>query len=119
MGLTPAQAELNAAMIPIFSHIPQAHVIHDNLIIATRPNESHSLVLDEVLATARENGIAFNKKCEFGKTEVKFWGMIFSKDGVKPDPEKVEALDHITPPTNKKDLISFLCMMLSCLLGLG
>ena len=31
--------------------------------------------------------------------------------GVCPDPKKVEALDHITHPTNKEELNSFLCMM--------
>ena len=42
--------------------------------------------------------------------------MIFSKDskdGVSPDPEKVEALEHLQAPTNKQELISFLCMMQS------
>ena len=114
MGLTPAQGELNAAVIPIFAHIPRAHVIHDNLIIATMPSDSHSSVVDQVLSLAPQNGITFNPtKCEFGKTEVDFWGMIFSADGVKPDPKKVEVLDHLTPPHNKEDLISFLCMMQS------
>ena len=37
--------------------------------------------------------------------------MVISKDGVRPDPAKVAALDHITLPGNKQELISFLCMM--------
>ena len=40
-----------------------------------------------------------------------FWVMIGSNEGVGPDPEKVKALDHITPPRNKEELTSFLCMM--------
>ena len=39
--------------------------------------------------------------------------MIYGVDCVRPDPEKVEALDYITAPTNKEELISFLCMMQS------
>ena len=39
--------------------------------------------------------------------------MVFGKDGVKPDPEKVETLKHITRPENKEELVSFLCMMQS------
>ena len=39
--------------------------------------------------------------------------MIYVADRVRPDPAKVEALDYITTPTNKEDLISFLCMMQS------
>ena len=39
--------------------------------------------------------------------------MIYSKDGVRPHPEKVEALEHLQAPTNKQELINFLCMMQS------
>ena len=39
--------------------------------------------------------------------------MLISADGIKPDPAKVEALEDLAPPTNKQDLISFLCMMQS------
>ena len=52
-------------------------------------------------------------KCQFGKNEISFSGMIYSKDGVHPDPEKVEALEHLQAPTNKQELISSLCMMQS------
>ena len=39
--------------------------------------------------------------------------MIYGEDGVKPDPSKVEALTFLTAPSNKEELISFLCMMQS------
>ena len=52
-------------------------------------------------------------KCSFGKKEISFWGMVYGPDGIKPDPAKVEALEHITPPSSKEDLIGFLCMMQS------
>ena len=39
--------------------------------------------------------------------------MVYRADGIKLDPAKVEALEHITPPSSKEDLISFLCMMQS------
>ena len=39
--------------------------------------------------------------------------MIFSADEMRPDPAKVDVLDFITAPTNKNDLLSFLCMMQS------
>ena len=35
MGLSPAQGKLNAALRPLFVAIPGAHIIHDDLIIAT------------------------------------------------------------------------------------
>ena len=33
--------------------------------------------------------------------------MIFSADGMRPDPAKVDALDFIAAPTNKCDRYSF------------
>ena len=39
--------------------------------------------------------------------------MIVSGDGVKPDPRRIEALDHLEAPINKEELRSFLCMMQS------
>jgi len=37
--------------------------------------------------------------------------MMVSADGICPDPEKVEALEHLTTPHNKEELVNFLCMM--------
>ena len=39
--------------------------------------------------------------------------MIYSTEGMKPDPAKEDALKYISPPSNKDDLIIFLCMMQS------
>ena len=52
-------------------------------------------------------------KCQFAMKEIKFWGMIINSYGVKPDPEKVDALDYLDSPKNKEELLSFLCMMQS------
>ena len=41
MGVKPAQAELNAALKPIFSHITNVYRIHDDLTIATKSTEEH------------------------------------------------------------------------------
>ena len=39
--------------------------------------------------------------------------MVFSADVMRPDPDKIDALNFVTAPTNKDDLIRFLCMMQS------
>ena len=114
MGLSPAQAELNAALRPVFSHIDSAHVIHDDLIVAANNHEEHDHVIQQCMEAASKAGLTFNpSKCFFGRSEISFWGMIFSSEGVRPDPAKVEALEYITPPNSKEELISFLCMMQS------
>ena len=114
MGLKPSQGELNAALQPLFSHLPDVHVIHDDIIIATTDELGHIKVIKDVLKSLLESGVTLNgDKCTFGAKQIKFWGLLVTSEGVCPDPEKVEALEHLTTPTNKEELISFLCMMQS------
>ena len=39
--------------------------------------------------------------------------MLFSSEGVKPDPKKVKALEDLQPPKNKEELRLFIYMMQS------
>ena len=114
MSIKPAQGELNAALTPLFAHIPDAHLIHDDMVIATNTIEEHLTALSEIMDTISQHGLTLNPaKCQFLKREIKFWGMIISEQGVRPDPEKVKDLQYITSPADKGELISFLCMMQS------
>jgi hypothetical protein len=114
MGVKPAQGELTMALQPIFSHIPDVYIIHDDLVIAAKTKKDHNRALEAVLEALSKSGLTLNpSKCSYGVKEIKFWGMIFSADGVRPDPEKVDALDGLEPPRNKEELKSFICMMQS------
>jgi hypothetical protein len=96
----------------LFAHIAGVHVIHDDLIIGTNTMEEHISVVKQVIDIISKRNLTHNpSKCLFAQKEIGFWGMIISDEGVRPDPEKVEALDHITRPANKDELTSFLCMM--------
>ena len=68
MGFKPAQGELNAALTPLFAHIPDAHLIHDDMVIATDTIEEHLATLREVMETVFRNGLTLNPaKCQFLK----------------------------------------------------
>ena len=47
------------------------------------------------------------------KSEILFGGMLLTGDGIRPDPAKVEPLQHNEAHKSKEDSISFLCMMQS------
>ena len=67
MGLAPSQGELNSAIQPIFSHIKHAHVIHDDVIIATSTMEEHEMILNESMKAIAESGLTLNPaKCFIG-----------------------------------------------------
>ena len=114
MGIKPGQGEFNVALKSIFMHIDNIHLIHDDLIIATRTMSKHIAAIREVMQAISNAGLTLNPgKYKFGYKEIKFRGMIFSADGMGPDPDKIGALNFITAPTNKDDLIIFLCIIQS------
>ncbi len=102
------------ALQPFFAQIPQAHLIHDDLIVATETEAEHHSAIKAVMQVITDAGITLNpNKCTFGTSEIEFWGLRIGSAGVRPDPAKLEALNHITPPRSKEELVSFLCMMQS------
>ena len=74
--------------------------------------KDHDKTVREVLDKAKAVGMRFNpSKCQFRKTQVKFFGLILSRQGVLPDPAKIEALKRLPEPRDEKLLQSFLGMV--------
>ena len=73
MGIKPAQGELNVALKPIFTHIDNNNLIHDDLIIATRKISEHIEAICEVMEAISNAGLGLNpEKCKFGSKDIKF-----------------------------------------------
>jgi hypothetical protein len=84
-------------------------IYQDDLTVFSKDGESHIGHLKQVFERCREFGISLNPaKSDFGVTECKLLGHIISKDGVKLDPERVEAIGKVPLPILKKSLQSFL-----------
>ena len=49
-------------------------------------------------------------KCQFYMPRIEFFGMVFSADGMSPDPAKVEAIKQAEAPTSVSDVRSLLGM---------
>ena len=114
MGVKPAQAELNAALKTIFTHIPNFYLMHDDLIIATKSIEEHLEAIRGVVEVVKSKNLTLNpNKCTPGSKEIKFLGMLSSSEKVKPEPEKNRDLEDIEPPKNKKELKWFIYIMQS------
>ena len=85
--------------------------MHDDILIHGKSKLEHDIALKKVLDTLENCGLTANvNKCEFFKTSIKFFGLIFNNRGVKPDPTKVDALRNAEAPSSKKELKSFLGM---------
>ena len=75
------------------------NVIADNVMVHDDTEEQYNQNLLQVMNKCREIGLKLNPdKCEFGWPQVKFYGNIISRDGVKPDPGKVDIIIRMAPP---------------------
>ena len=114
MGTTPSSGELNKALRPLFHDIKDAHVIQDDLIIAGRTQEQHDAALEEVCQRIQDSGMTLNpEKCIIASEAIPWWGMVISKEGLSPDPAKVEAMKVMSPPRSRDEVRSLFCMLQS------
>ena len=98
-------------MNDIFSDLLDVHVIiylDDILVYSDDPTE-HTKHVHEVLRHLRKHGLfACPDKCHFYEDSVEYLGFILSKEGLKMDQSKVQAIQDWPEPWKVKDIQSFL-----------
>ncbi len=81
----------------------------DDIIIFAPTLQEHSKKLREVVDRLRTHNLKLQPaKCGFLRKEILYLDHIITKDGVKPNPEKVKAIKNFPPSKNIKELESFL-----------
>ena len=84
--------------------------ISDDIIVHGHDTKEHDANLEALLKKSHEKNVTFNKgKCEFNKERMVYYGLMFSKEGVSPDPCKVQAIKEAGRSRNAAELNSFLC----------
>lgn len=84
----------------------------DDILVHGRTRQEHDDRVHKVLQACRKANLKLNRnKCEFAKSSVLYMGDIISASGLKPDPQKITAINNITTPTNKHDIQRFLGMI--------
>ena len=53
-------------------------------------------------------------KCFFCVTEIEYLGYVLTREGIKPQPKRAEAIIALMPPQNVKQLCRFLGMVQYC-----
>ncbi|KAL1447515.1 hypothetical protein WDU94_010909 [Cyamophila willieti] len=95
-----------------FKNIPNLIIYFDDILIATETEQEHHETLKALLEKALEINVKFNEqKFQFMNTKIKYLGHIFSEQGCELDPDRVEAISELKPPTNVKELRSMLGMI--------
>ncbi|XP_052123376.1 uncharacterized protein K02A2.6-like [Frankliniella occidentalis] len=88
-----------------FGDIPGVTIFFDDIIVSGRNREEHDKALYNFLQRATLVNARINaSKIQIRKTSVKYVGHIFSKEGRTVDPTRVEAIQKLKSPLNKKQL---------------
>ena len=108
-GLKMSQVVFQMWMDQITDRLPGIIAIHDDISVFGKDTAVHDYNLLQLMKTAQCHGLMFNSsKCAICKSQISFYGTIFTVQGMRPDPAKVQALQDLPTPQNPKQLQSFL-----------
>jgi hypothetical protein len=98
-GLNSSTEILQRRLTEVMEGLPGVVIDVDDILVHAATLEQHNRVLDQVLERIAGCGLKLNKKkCKFRVSSVKYLGQVFSAEGMRPDPDKVEAIKNLAPP---------------------
>ncbi|GJW88012.1 reverse transcriptase domain-containing protein [Tanacetum coccineum] len=95
-------------------HTPRGYIVGcnlevyvDDLVIKSHTEEELLRYIEETFRTLRKINMKLNpKKCTFGAVEVMFLGYVVGPEGIKPCPNKVDAVLQLPSPQTIKEVQS-------------
>ena len=110
-GINAASEIFQNTIEELLTGLPGCKNISDDIIVFGKDQATHDANLRQVLERLKSHNLRLNKeKCHFSKSEVMFYGHIFSAEGLRPDHKKVEAIQNATPPRSSSEVKSLLGM---------
>ena len=110
-GITVAGDVFQQKLDECFGHIKNLIVIADDVMIIGKNenHKDHDIPFTTLLHTARKCNIKLNyNKLKFKYTEVNFYGETYTTDRCKPVQDKIQAIVKMPPPSNRKEVQSFM-----------
>ncbi len=108
MGSSPASSEAHRRIKKVVAGLDGVLQIKDDVLVHGA-GEEHDQRLRAVLERFQEAGLTLRReKCHLGQPSVKWFGMIFSAEGMSPDPEKANLIQNWPAPLTVRDVKSFL-----------
>ena len=106
-GINAASEIFQNAIEEILTGLPGCKNISDDIIVFGVTTAEHDQNLYGVLTRLQQHDVRLNKeKCSFSRSEVMVYGHIFSSEGIRADPEKIEAIMNMGEPANVSEVKS-------------
>ena len=110
-GLCNAPAKFQRLMQVIFRiQMYQTMICYfDDILVFSKTIEEHIQILDQIFEILEINGLKLKqRKCCFLKESVLYLGHRIDKEGVRPDPQKIEVIQKWTTSRTIKELRAFI-----------
>jgi hypothetical protein len=113
MGIAGSPDIFQEKMSELMETLEYVRAYLDDLLCISRLSlEDHLEKLEEILRQICDAGIKVNaEKSTFCALEIEYLGYVLTRDGIKPQSNKVQAILAIKPPTEVKQLRHFLGMV--------
>ena len=110
-GLCNAPATFERLMESVLAHMPweTCLVYLDDIIVLGKSFDEHLDNLTRVFEPLRNSNLKLSTtKCCLCQTQVTYLGYVVTRNGIEPDPKKIEAVRSWPVPLNVQELRSFL-----------
>jgi hypothetical protein len=113
MGFGGSANIFQAQMIGLMGSLKFVQTYMDDLLIITRRIlDEHLQKMETVLTRLRDARLKVNvAKSSFCAHEIEYLGYILTREGIKPQPKKVQVILMLNLPNNIKELTHFLRMV--------
>jgi hypothetical protein len=110
-GLKNGPPTFQRMMNIIFAEIPNTLIYLDDIIIFSSSFQEHLADIKRVLRKLQNHNLQIQlDKSEFVRTDLNFLGHVITKDGIRPNPDKIKAILEFPIPKNEKQIKQFLGM---------
>ena len=111
-GLKNAAQTFQRLMDSILQDLDFLFVYLDDILVASKSPEEHKRHLVLLFDRLQDHGLVIKlEKCQFGVSEIDFLGHRVNKDGIRPLPAKVKAIQTYPKPVDVKALERFIGMV--------
>ena len=110
-GINAAAEIFQNAIEEILTGLPGCKNISDDIIVFGKDQKEHDANLRGVLERLKQYNIRLKEeKCSFSQPKIMFYGHIFTAEGIKPDPKKVDVIKAMNSPQCASEVKSLLGM---------
>ncbi|CAH8821755.1 unnamed protein product, partial [Trichobilharzia szidati] len=111
-GLRNAAQTFQRFIHDVLRGLDCAYAYLDDILVASPDEASHRTHLQMVFERLTAHGLTLNmSKCQIGVHSLTFLGHVINEQGIRPLPEKVQAIRDFPEPTSIKSLRTFLGMV--------